>query len=160
MAGYVESHVSADVARAYERLVEQHRSMRSAATEVLRKPHWIIARRLKKSHFPMQRLVAEHVRGFFSGESGRRAVVVLSYAPMTLFLGEIRNRRGAIRYSIGPDGLLKVFFPKRQIFRKTPKTVLSRVSIEELCCSIDPKEVYRAVYKLLHLAAAEVLQRR
>lgn len=160
MSGYVESHVSADVALAYERLVEQHQSIKSAATDILQKAHWTITRRLKKSHFPMQRLVAEQVRGIFSGENGRRTAVVLSFAPVTLLFGEIKSRRGTTRYSIGPDGLLKVFFPKRGIFRKASKPVVSQASIEELCCFADPKEVYRAVYKILHLAAAEVLQRR
>ncbi len=160
MSGYVESHVSADVARAYERLAEQQQSIKSAATVILQKAHWSIARKLKHSLFPMRRLVAEQVRGIFSGENGRRTAVVLSFAPVTLLFGEVKNRRGITRYSLGPDGLLKVFFPKKGIFRKTPKPVVSQVSIEELCCSADPKEVYRALYKVLHLAAAEVLQRR
>lgn len=160
MSGYVESYVDTDVMTAYERLLQEHGMVKSAATAILRKPHWSIAWRMKKTLFPMKRLVAEKLRTLFSGESGRRAAMVFAWAPVTILLGDVRDRRGLKCYWIGPDGLHKVFFPKRQIFRKTPRPVISHVSIEELCYFMDPKDVYRAVYKLLHLAAGRILHGR
>lgn len=160
MPGYVESYVSTEVMAAYEKLTQEHRSVKSAATVILQKPHWTIARKMKKSLFPMRRLAAENLRELFSGEGGRRAAMVFAWAPVTILLGDVRDRRGLKCYWIGPDGLRKVFFPKRQIFRKTPRPVISHVSIEELCYFMDPKDVYRAIYKLLHLAAGRILHGR
>ena len=104
---------------------------------------------------PMTRVISEHLSSLFSGEQGRRLLIVLGALPQEhRVLGEQTTADGRIEYGIDCLGPYRCVYLKLRPFRRKKPPVVTRASFAEVCLHApDPKEVYRVTYQLLNAAA-------
>lgn len=158
MAGYVESYMHDKVARAYERVLGRFPEVSETLNLVLSAPP--IGFRGSVAFTPRMRFIADELRQFFSGEAGRQATVVLHFVRQQAYVvRQIDDAAGLVQYGVDRFGPYRLLLPKRRRLRKQEAPVVTRVSFEELCFyADDPKRVYEAVYLLMRVAVAAVLE--
>lgn len=103
---------------------------------------------------PMMRVISESLNGLFSGEQGRKMLIVLgALRKEHHILGEQVTEDGRIEYGIDCFGPYRCVYLKRRPFRRRKPPVVTRASFAEVCLyAPDPKEVYRVTYQLLNAA--------
>lgn len=104
---------------------------------------------------PMMRVISERLNNLFSGEQGRKMLIVLGALPKEhRVLGEQVTADGRIEYGIDCLGPYRCVYLKQRPFRRKKPPVVTRASFAEVCLHApDPKEVYRVTYQLLNAAA-------
>lgn len=157
MSGYIESHTENGIARAYGELCGrpsletpiQNPASIPAPPSILNDPAFT----------PRCRFIANELRRLFSGEQGVKAAAVLSTLKGPSFVVCQREEvDGRVQFGCDGCGPYRVFTPKRKPFRRRPKPMLTRVSIEELCLrSEDPNRVYQILYLLINMAIIRII---
>lgn len=104
---------------------------------------------------PMMRVVSERLNNLFSGEQGRKMLIVLGALPKEhRVLGEQVTEDSRIEYGIDCLGPYRCIYLKQRPFRRKKTPEVTRASFAEVCLHApDPKEVYRVTYHLLNAAA-------
>ena len=108
---------------------------------------------------PMMRVVSQELNRFFSGEAGRQALVVLlAVGKERCVVKESTSVDGHIEYGVDCFGPYQRLHLRHLPFRRKKPPVVTRISFGELCFRTeDPREVYRATYQLLDMAAHYLL---
>lgn len=160
MSERAERYMLGRVSRAYAFLLECSDKFATAERVVLRDaPDSLVLDPVFQSSW--RSYWANRLRMLFSGKQGKEFALILRMARHYIIVRQSEDKQGRTEYGVDALGPYRRFTPKRKVLRSSGETVVSRISLEELCANThDSTDAYWAVLQLVNMTVADILSEK